>query len=90
MKKQKRGRCVIISNQVFYGPLKRDRQGVSRCILPARQGTAKDVLNLTHLFEQFHFDVAEHTEKKAQVRRGLHRPWKVMENDLGPGKLLEF
>ena len=67
MKKQKRGRCVIISNQVFKGPLKKDSQGVLRCILPARLGTAKDVMNLTHLFQQFHFDVAEHTEKKAQV-----------------------
>ena len=67
MKKRKRGRCVIISNQTFKGPLKKDRYGIPRVILPVRHGTAKDVLGLTHLFEQFHFVVSLHEEKKAEV-----------------------
>lgn len=66
MKKLKRGRCVIISNQVFNGPLKRDTHGILRCILPARQGTAKDVKDLTSLFQQLHFTVQEHNERTAQ------------------------
>ena len=67
MKKRKRGRCLIISNQTFKGPLKKDRYGVPRCILSVRHGTAKDVLNLTHLFEQLLFKVIDRHELKAEV-----------------------
>ena len=67
MKKRIRGRCVILSNQTFMGPLERDKKGVMRVVLPARLGTEKDVNNLESLFEQLHFDVVKHREKKAQV-----------------------
>ena len=67
MKKRIRGRCVIISNQTFIGPLEPDRKGVLRVTLPARLGTEKDVNDLQSLFEQLHFEVVRHREKKAQV-----------------------
>lgn len=66
MKKRIRGRCVIISNQTFIGPLEPDRKGVLRVTLPARLGTEKDVNDLQSLFEQLHFEVVRHREKKAQ------------------------
>lgn len=66
MKKLCRGRCLIISNQVFHGPLEKDKHGVMRCILPARQGTVKDVEDLKELFCQLHFDVFTRSECTAQ------------------------
>ena len=67
MKKRVRGRCVIVSNQTFTGPLEPDKKGVLRVILPVRQGTEKDVNDLENLFQQLHFEVVRHREKKAQV-----------------------
>jgi hypothetical protein len=67
MKKSCRGRCLILSNQTFYGPLEKDSKGVMRCILPTRHGTVKDAEDLKKLFTQLHFDVITRTELSAQV-----------------------
>ncbi|XP_060586583.1 caspase-7-like [Ruditapes philippinarum] len=66
MKKSCRGRCLILSNQTFYGPLEKDKEGVMRCILPTRHGTVKDAEDLKKLFTQLHFDVITRTELSAQ------------------------
>ncbi|KAL4221023.1 Caspase 9 [Mactra antiquata] len=57
MKKRCRGRCFIISNNTFYGPLQEDKKGIKRCLLAPRHGTDKDVSDLKKMFEQLHFDV---------------------------------
>lgn len=71
MKKRIRGRCVIISNQTFTGPLERDKKGVMRVTLPVRLGTEKDVNDLKNLFEQLQFEVVIHRENKAQEIEAL-------------------
>ncbi|XP_045161198.2 caspase-3-like [Mercenaria mercenaria] len=66
MKKRCRGRCLILSNQTFYGPLEKDSKGVARCILPSRHGTVKDRDDLKVLFKQLHFDVITRNELTVQ------------------------
>lgn len=67
IKRRIRGPCVIISNQVFTGPLDADQNGVLRVTLSNRDGTEKDVRDLETLFSQLHFDVKIHREKDLAV-----------------------
>ena len=68
MKKRVRGRCLLISNKLFHGPLVPDESGKKRCILSTRDGTEMDVDALKKLFTQLQFNVIIHQDKKRQVK----------------------
>ncbi|KAL3861916.1 hypothetical protein ACJMK2_007928 [Sinanodonta woodiana] len=74
MKKERRGRAVIINNKVFNGPLTKDEDEVLRCALPTRDGTDMDKDRLKVLFEQLYFDVVVHGDKTGQeIRKALEK-----------------
>ena len=50
-------------------------------IAPEKEQSDQDLHGLP--FYLYHLDEILHYQ-------GSHRPWKVLENDLGPGRLLEF
>lgn len=67
MKRRIRGTCLIISNQLFFGPSVKDEKGIQRVALAPRHGTEKDVKDLTNLFSQLHFNVVTHRDLTKEV-----------------------
>lgn len=65
MKRNPRGRVVIINNKIFHGPVK-EINGKNRVMLAMREGTDEDALGLHKLFTELHFIVKEHKDKNSQ------------------------
>lgn len=66
MKRNPRGRAVIINNKIFHGPVQKI-DGKNRVMLAMREGTDEDVQGLHKLFTDLHFHVKIHKDKNAQV-----------------------
>ena len=64
MKRNPRGRVVIINNKIFHGPMVMV-EGKNRVMLSMREGTDEDAKGLTKLFTDLHFHVKEHKDKNA-------------------------
>lgn len=65
MKRNPRGRAVIINNKIFHGPVQKI-DGKNRVMLAMREGTDEDVQGLHKLFTDLHFHVKIHKDKNAQ------------------------
>lgn len=66
LRKMRRGRCMIINNESFTGPVEKDENGELRVTLPTRHGTQRDVDDISSLFIQFLFTIDVNKNKSAQ------------------------